>query len=317
MSAVVELVRRAWRETLDASPGDASWEEAGGDSLATLHLVYRLEQLLGRGLALDLIQPEMTLATMAAAVDRGTVAADDGLPCVFLVPGVNGDESGLVRFRRALAGDMRFELVEPLRLETPARLLTDVAAAGRIAAAEIARRAPVGPLLVAGYSFGGGVALEAAAALIAAGRTVALVAVLDTAFGDAVLGPPRLEWRRRWRRRLRDVATSVVAHDGLRRLVIRLAERIAPGRALALRQLLMRWLRTRARLRWRPSPVEAPFWVVLSDEFAPRTEAAWGRHFPHVTIVRIRATHLSLIRGEGLPVLTRAFADAVAGARER
>ncbi len=312
MSAVAELVCRAWHETLDAAPGDTPWEEAGGDSLATLHLVYRLEQLLGRNLAFDLIHPDMTAAAMAAAIDDDAVTADAGLPRVFLLPGILGDGPSLAAFRRYLAPRIHLELIAPPGAGDPAALLGDVRACARRAAEAIMLRQPDGPLRVAGYSFGGCIALEAVADLVAAGRDVALAGVFDSAFGDAVLGLPRRPWRQRARRLAGQAASRAMAWDAGRRAGLRLADRLAPARSLALRRFVLRRFGTDARLRWQPRPLTVPLFLALSDEFAPVMGPVWQRLYPQVAVTRVPATHFGLFRGDALPVVAEAFAAAVA-----
>ncbi|QXQ07500.1 alpha/beta fold hydrolase [Sphingosinicellaceae bacterium] len=310
-------VRQAWGELLADAPPGLPWDVAGGDSLATLHLIYRLEQLLGRTLSFEVMQPDMTQVALIAALDAeadadAAVAGPVGVR-VFLLPGLYGDEPGLAAFRRGLSGRVAFELVDPPGIETPATVLADLRATAALAARDIDRRQPGGPLIVAGYSFGGSVALEAAAQLMAAGREVALVVILDSAFGDAVLGPRALRWQRRWRRPVEDALDWIIARDRLRSLALALTGRVAARRVVRLRRKMMHRLRTGARMAWLPSPLTAPMLIVISSEFAPVTAAIWAGYYPQADVRRIAATHHGLIRGEGLPGLI----DAVGAAVER
>lgn len=303
-------VSQAWGEMLADAPPHLPWDVAGGDSLATLHLVYRLEQLLGRTLSFEVMHPDMTQAALVAAIDaeagHGPVGAR-----VFLFPGLYGDEPGLAAFRRGLAGHVAFELVDPLGLQVPAAVLCDIRATATLAARDIDRHQPVGPLILAGYSFGGSVALEAAAQLTAAGREVALVVVIDTAFGDAVTGRRALRWQRRWRRPFGDALGWLIARDRLRSAVLALAARLAAHDAIRLRRSMVHRLRTRARMAWLPSPVTSPMLVVVSSEFEAFTTPIWERYFPQVEIRRIVATHHGLVRGAGLPELIEIVGTAV------
>ena len=310
---IATAVRTAWRETLADAPDDPAlaWEEAGGDSLATLHLVYRLEQLLGRALSFELVQPEMRPQDLVAALGNDAAPVAGDAPCVFMLPGQYGDEPSLAAFRLGFAGRIRFELIAPPGLDAPAVVLGDLPAIGRTAAAAIARLQPEGPLLLAGYSFGGSVAVEAAAALVAAGRTVALVAVLDAAFG---MMPRGSTLRRRLRLGAGRVALRMVSFDRARGLGLGLADRFAPRRALAIRRLVLRRFRTEARLRWAPVPAPTRLFVAVSDEFAPHTAHRWPLLSGDCELLRLPTTHHGLIRGDAVVPLSAAFERAVMAA---
>ena len=307
------VVRRAWRETLGTQGDQGSWEEMGGDSLATLHLAYRLEQLLSRTVPLELLRPEMTATQLVGALGESASAVALGdAPPVFLLPGLLGDGPSLVRFRRRLEGHIRFEVVAIADADLAARTLGDIAATACQVAATIAARQPEGPVCIAGYSFGGSVALAVAAELLDTGRDVAHVAVFDTAFGDALLGLPRPPLRRRLRRLGGRALSRLLAWDGGRRRMLTALDRLAPRSALAVRHFVLRRFRTDARLRWHPRPVNVPIFVALSDEFAPFAGPVWRRLYPHAKVTPVAATHFGLLEGEALEIVAAAFANFVA-----
>src|SRR5439155_1645301 len=97
-------------------------------------------------------------------------APDDERPPVFLIPPIFGDEPNLADFRRSLSEHVWLQTLELPDLGCPASLLSDMVTTGHFVATEIARRLPQGDILLAGYSFGGCVAIEAAALLVAQGR---------------------------------------------------------------------------------------------------------------------------------------------------
>ncbi len=310
---LASAVRTAWREALADSPDDPAlaWAEAGGDSLATLHLVYRLEQLLGRALSFELVQPEMRPHELVAALGEAVRTPSGDAPCVFLLPGQYGDEPSLAAFRLGFAGRLRFEVIPSPGLDTPAAVLGNLAAIGRQAAAAIDALQPSGPLLLAGYSFGGSVAVEAAAALVAAGRNVALVAVLDAAFGSMPRGSTL---RRQLRLGVGKAALRIVSFDGARRLGLTVADWLTPRRALTIRRLVLRRFRTEARLRWQPLPAQTRAFVAISDEFAPHTADRWPQLFADCEMLRLPTTHHGLIRGDAVAPLSVAFERAVMAA---
>lgn len=305
-----EEVRAAWAATLGESPGALSWEEAGGDSLATLHLLYRLEQRLGRTLSFELMQPGMTAGALVAALRTEHDGEAAGLPCLFLVPGIHGDEPSLANLRRGLAASMRFELALPPGLDAPAKVLRDMPATGAAVARDIDRRQPAGPVLLGGYSFGASVALEAAAALAVMGREVALIAVLDAAFGAAMRGNRPSPW---WRRCAGRVVLWLASWNAARCGVVALAERRLPARALAVRRLLLGRLRGEARAGWQLARTEARVFLALSDEFAHH-EDRWRALCPNLDLLRLPTSHHGLIRDAALAVLADRLERAVRAA---
>ena len=303
-----DAVRRAWCETLGVDSCAGPWDAAGGDSIATLHFVFLLEQLLGRSLLFELLRPDMTAAEMAAALDAPEpIVEPSALPMVFLMAGLLGDGPSLAAFRRRLAGKVRFTLVPLCNLSEPAAMVGDVPATARHAVAQIIALQPEGPLLLAGYSFGGSIALEAAAQLAEAGRRVAHVTVLDSAFGDAVLGRPSLPWRRRWRRHAAWAVMPLLEWDGGRSRALALADRLAPRQAPRLRRFALRRLRTEARLGWQPRSLDVPMLLALSDEFAPVMGPAWARFYPHAAITHVPTTHFNLLKDDALEQVADAF----------
>ncbi len=101
------VVSRQWAHILGERwpiSGDRSWDDAGGNSLQLLRLVFELEEVLGRRLPQGLFTADMQAAEMAAAVDAAlspasTQSACDARALLFLFPGVGGDEPLLTPVR--------------------------------------------------------------------------------------------------------------------------------------------------------------------------------------------------------------------------
>jgi thioesterase domain-containing protein len=101
-------------------------------------------------------------------------------PVVFLFSGLSGDDKEISLLRVGCSSSLRFE---PVRLPDWSIIDYDrVNLDGLVShcVAQIESGAPHGPILLAGYSFGGHVALAVASALEAAGRRVGCLALLDT-----------------------------------------------------------------------------------------------------------------------------------------
>ena len=81
-----QLVARAWVRTLGRTSleAESTFEEAGGDSLKLLALIFRIEEQLGTTVPLDLIDEHLRPSEFAVALDqwlnRTTIAHDDDVP---------------------------------------------------------------------------------------------------------------------------------------------------------------------------------------------------------------------------------------------
>lgn len=181
---IVQAVERAWSRTLDRQSlaDNVPFDEAGGDSLRFLILVYHMEESLGTTLPLDLFDLSMAPRAVAATIQRhlsGEAPEAGELSQVFLLPGIGGDEPRLVRFREACADELRIVPIgygdwhDWVRPEFDLDQLLD-----RVAA-DIVTRAPAGPLMLAGYSLGGFMAYAVGARLAAAGRVIRVIGLLD------------------------------------------------------------------------------------------------------------------------------------------
>lgn len=176
-------VAQAWRERLgaDSLAADASFEEAGGDSLQAMMLVLDLERRLGRQLPNGLIdlktRPSDLSARIAALGTQGPVAPAHR-PTIFFFSGAYGADFANGSFAEALAAafdvvllDYRApgaELIGPIDRED---VFSDIEA-------RLAKGVPP-RLWMMGYSMGARIAVEAARRLIERGVAVEFVAALD------------------------------------------------------------------------------------------------------------------------------------------
>lgn len=189
-------VARIWARVLERPdvPHDVSLEALGADSIQAVRIARAFEGLIGRPLELSEIYARPTVEAQAELLSEGSTggAADDGL-----VPLTDGEGAPLY----LLCGVQGFRpLAEALQVEmspapavfgvlAPSELrLYDPAGPGELTferlAAEyveiISAAHGRGPLRLAGSSFGGALAVEAARQLAARGRPVQRVVVLDT-----------------------------------------------------------------------------------------------------------------------------------------
>jgi len=194
-----ELVQ-LWSELLGvAIPSvTASFFEVGGNSLLAVRLMNRIATAYGCRLPLSSLFAHSTVASLAAQIAQHAAAGSSGgvepvrvwiqrgepESALFLVHPVGGD----VLCYRALASAMPGISVAGLRSpllagEAGARTLEDLAARY---VDEIVAVQPDGPVHLGGWSMGGAIALEAARRLLAAGRSVGSLWLIDSWVGLGV-----------------------------------------------------------------------------------------------------------------------------------
>ncbi len=179
-----EEIARIWTELLGSPPAHSSADffAAGGDSLLGLRLLARIEKRFGVPLDVALLASSPTPETLAAAllpesrrdpvvwIRRGSI---ERRPLV-LVHATGGD----VGCYRLLASLLGSEL-PVLGLPAPPRLPESLLELGSEHASSVERALGSRDVVLAGWSLGGVVALEAARRLRARGIDVPLVLLLD------------------------------------------------------------------------------------------------------------------------------------------
>jgi thioesterase domain-containing protein/acyl carrier protein len=313
-AAIVAAVHKAWLQALDTERCDfrQSWEESGGDSVATLHLLLRIERALGIKLTFDLLRPEMRADDLVALLVNGSPAPPESQSLVHLVPGLFGDEPRLAKFRQALAGRISFNVVAIPDLRQPAAILGDMSRMGWLAARDIQARQPTGPLMLAGYSFGGCVAFETAQALVAAGREIALLAILDAPFGRAADGSTRTMRQRLGPTTIKfALGRWICSWDTGRKLWLSLVSRFGLSAEIASKRFIYEAFRGHARNRWLPAMLDVNTWLAVSAQLAPKTLSIWQRLSPRLRVVKVPGAHLKIFDAPAAEVLMPAFEHAV------
>jgi acetoacetyl-CoA synthetase len=186
----IEVLTHIWQRVLQRpSIGDRdNFFDLGGNDLLADKLFAEIAQVCGRELPSAVICHAPTIASLADLLERNSLPhfssffrlkAGCEKPPIIIVPGLGGRASFFelaqhIRTERAIYGIQARGvdgMAAPLeRVEDMARLYLD----------ELKQLEPHGPYLLIGYSFGGLVALEMAQRLIGEGKTVALLAMLDT-----------------------------------------------------------------------------------------------------------------------------------------
>jgi thioesterase domain-containing protein len=342
-SEVRQTIARLWAEMAPfASHMDESiaWRETGADSLLTLQFLVRLERVLEYPLSFDMFTLDMTVGEVIEAIEKsqqpggGRHASADKVT-IFLVPGILGDEPKLAEFRRSLIDKIHFETLRVLDIDQPGRILSRMSAVAADLVRKINDIQPEGPLYLAGYSMGGMLAFEAASALVASGRDVRLVGILDAMYGRPLQPTKKINGQNEAIHAIQPRPSRLIKREKetlalyLDRLIykglvtLRLYE-LARRWAVAFagqnnmvtnenrRQFLLPIFRGRSIFSWRPKPCPAPALLFVSDEFERKTSTeTWAQLCPNLTIQRVPGEHGKIYEPEGLAKINPALLAAL------
>ena len=301
-----DIVLAAWQKALKSGECNPAltWGDTGADSIVSLHLLMELERS-GHPITFDSIRPDMTVADIAAVLDRSAAERPNALPIVHLFPGLYGDDPRLAHFRLTLRDQINFHVHELPGLRQPAAKLRSLQRTSELAAATIELRQPEGSIFLAGFSFGGGVAFEAARVLSRAGRRVAFLCLLDTIPGEVLKASvPARQW-------LKTLQLGLMCVDIPRAMLFSLCDRLSPMFAHRLRRYVFGLFRDYAMRRWHPDPIAIATLLAASAEYGPRTEPIWRRLCPHLEIVHLPTGHVQMFEEPAIGVLAPAFETAV------
>lgn len=249
------------------------------------------------------------------------------LPVLFLFPGSLGYGPSLTAFTASMRKVAR---VTPIRYPDLPMILggrnnvSDMAAA---AVEQISRLQPSGGVRLLGHSLGGAVAFEVAAHMLAAGRSVTFMGILDT----SLMGERSSHWEtlRRTVHRIRTNRVSAsrmacralakaTAAFGCEARLARIIDRYAKGQFNAtcfrIRQELQEVLRAQAYFRWlaeRRSALPISAILFRCDRKGMPQALGWDRAFTRVDVVPSAGGHTDLVMQPYLatngPLIEKAF----------
>lgn len=186
-----EDMARIWEYVLEQSPiyPHDNFFDLGGDSLLAIRLFAEIARRTGRELPITTIYDAPTAAALSSLLERGAQPTSSPLVLLkpgsddaplFILHGLGGTVVELAPLGRHMPCNRAVYAVQARGLdgsEPPLDRLEDMA---QYYLAAIRERQPHGPYALAGYSFGGLIALEMAQRLLEAGERTAIVACLDT-----------------------------------------------------------------------------------------------------------------------------------------
>lgn len=330
-----ESVQQAWTSILGTTDAAGRWDEAGGDSLKLLRCVMDLEVLTGRELNMEAFTVDMSAADMIhvlatnARPEREQRDAEL-LPHLVMLPGSMGYGPSLAAFGSQLS---KVAHVVPIRYPDLNATLAGCGSVDDMAASamqQIKAAQPHGDLRLIGYSLGGGVAFEVATRLIAEGRSVKFLGILDTN-----IGPRTRNYRETLSRTLQRIRSHrVTIYRMLCRSTSKFAVRLGwelpfcrllesriwthlPATRFILRLELEEILRMQAFDRWRAAgktrlPITGT--IFACNRHSSQTHLGWDSLFTDLDVIPIAGGHLDLVIDPHLsvnrPVIERAIASS-------
>jgi thioesterase domain-containing protein/acyl carrier protein len=358
-SRVSAAVERAWTNVLGRQSlrNDTPWDRAGGDSLGAMRLWLQIEQQLAMALPLERLEYNTTPSKLIALIEKLVETGDQGAEVIslhpqpapiFLMPPAHGDTPALARFRAAFNGRVRFRVVRYPALEEfldgGARfdLLVDAAVE------QIRAESRLDACYLAGYSFGGFVAWEAARRLRELGHEVRFLGLIDAQLvrpprerrnilQKAVKFVPKLIRRRQdnaprraavrafgasargaWLATVEDVRASIYemlvrrCPWPLLRRIDRIARALPGAAAVGFRWELVARLRTNTFKRQTVGPLDVPVTLFRSeDRLDSIRDYGWGSMCRQLKVLQMPGGHLALFDPGNREILCSMFAQSM------
>lgn len=168
---------------------DDDFFDLGGDSLLAVTLMAEIHKITGQQLPITSLYEAPNIRALARLLAEGTLQPEScftllksggkDLP-LFIVHGLGGSVMELRALAKCIDIKQMIYGIEARGLDGRAEPFDRIENMARFHVDEVTRMQPEGPYFLAGYSFGGLVALEMARILVDAGKRVALLALIDT-----------------------------------------------------------------------------------------------------------------------------------------
>ena len=186
---IVETLIDIWSRNLQASPilPDSNFFDLGGDSLLAVGLLLEIEQKFGQKFPITTIYDAPTIAEQADLLESGLTAkfsplvllkSGEGAAPLFIVHGIGGTVIELDTLGKQIRTDSPVYAIQARGLDGSEPPLESIAEMAAFYLKAIREVQPIGPYRLAGYSFGGLVALEMARSLGV--KDIALLLMIDS-----------------------------------------------------------------------------------------------------------------------------------------
>ncbi len=347
-------IARIWEDLLGVPDVGANDDffDLGGHSLIAVRLANRIEKQLGEKIKLASLLEARTVRQIAAMLGGGSageglsslvaIRPAGDLPPLFVPHAVGGEVLTFTELARLLDPRQPFYAFRSVGHDGSAPLLRTIEEQASAYCREMLAQHPHGPYYLAGYSHGGRVAYEMAQQLLADGRDVAFLGIIDTWPHEHL--PRGLRWAAhalanvpKWLKV--DMATTDWQDnvDRLGRATLAMRRRLASMLTMNTRDRDVREdmdisylpnhvqqtyeTNFKAFLAYRPKPY--PGHVTLFRAYAQPLngphghDLGWGTLTPSVTVIEIPGSHSSLMAQPDVLDLARALRQALAVARAK
>ncbi|NML64817.1 amino acid adenylation domain-containing protein [Hymenobacter sp. RP-2-7] len=199
------LVARIWQDCLGSTAPVRVTDDffaIGGHSLVAVRVMTQLERATGKRLPLASLFECPTIEKLAALLDEAGEAAGFNLlvsikptgsrPPLYIVHGAGLNVLLFNTLPRHMAADQPVYGLQAKGLDGVEAPLTTIEEMAQHYVEAIVAHNPTGPYALAGYSYGGIIAYEMSRQLLAAGRQISFLGMLDTYAYQTAQNQPRL-----------------------------------------------------------------------------------------------------------------------------
>ncbi|MFD2933949.1 non-ribosomal peptide synthetase [Spirosoma flavum] len=206
VTAMEKLIHGIWTDVLGVGRIGINHDffELGGHSMIAVQMMTRLEKETGRRLPLSTLLTYPTIRKLAQLLqaEKQPVTWKSLVPIkphgnkvpIYIIHGIGLNLLNFSSLVNYMDSEQPIYGLQALGLDGTDEPLDNMEAIAAHYLAEVVEQNPVGPYAIAGYSFGGYVALEMARQLKAMGKEVKLLAMFDTNAQESDNNQPMISW---------------------------------------------------------------------------------------------------------------------------
>jgi len=188
-SDLERLLVQLWCEALEVEQisVDADFFHYGGDSIAALNLLSRIQKELGQKIPLSMLLEHSTVRSLASNIVQShhplvvELSREPAPKILYLAASGHGDAKRFARLAEALAGKFTVKMLQP-PVADGQRNYSNIDELAEMYASLIELEASEFPIVLAGFSIGGVTMFETARRLLTRDITIEDLVLIDTAY---------------------------------------------------------------------------------------------------------------------------------------
>ena len=186
------IMKDIWEDVFDVkdiAPNN-NFFELGGDSLDAVQILSRFQSITGRRITIGMLFKNPTIASLASAIGKNDlnskwkslvpIKPSGTKTPLYIVHGNGLYAVGFNELAKNVDPEQPVYGLQPKELDEIDSAIETMDDIAKIYLDEILLHNPKGPYAIAGYSFGGFIAIEMARQLVEMGKTVKMVGIFDT-----------------------------------------------------------------------------------------------------------------------------------------